>query len=59
MFKMITSGTDFIKPEVGLIAASYHFMDQVGFQDDLRICLQHIQYWELSANIHQKHFKIH
>ena len=23
MFKMITSGTDFIKPEVGLIAASY------------------------------------
>ncbi len=56
---MITSGTDFIKPEVGLIAASYHFMDQVGFQDDLRICLQPIQDWELSANIHQKHFKIH
>ena len=37
MFKMITSGTDFIKSEVGLIAASYTFVDQVGFQDDLRI----------------------
>ncbi len=37
MFKIITSGTDFIESEVGLIAASYTFVDQVGFQDDLRI----------------------
>ena len=40
MFKMITSGTNFIKPEVGLIAACYTFMDQVGLQDDFRIRLQ-------------------
>ncbi len=37
MFKMITSRTDFIKSEVGLIAARYTFVDQVGSHDDLRI----------------------
>ena len=59
MFKIITSGTDFIKPEVALIATSYYFITQRGFQDRIRICLQHIQGWKLLANIHHKHFKIH
>ncbi len=40
MFKIITSGTNFIKPEVGLIAACYAFMDQVGLKDDFRLRLQ-------------------
>ena len=52
MFKVITYGTDFIKPKVGLIAASYHLLQVI-------MCSQHIQGCELSANMHQKHFKIH
>ena len=56
---MITSGTDFIKPEVALIAVSYDFIAQRSLHAAIRICLQHIQGWELSANMHQKHFKIH